>query len=97
MCLKNLFPYLTNHIKQKLYIKVIWRNRNIEDILVGTKKELKDREWLLAKSVFQGVNPLNKAITEVSENGIKLCAIEKTINDSLCYRLTGCCPKRSKQ
>lgn len=50
------FPTLPEHIK------MIWADLNVEEALVPMTSPLKNEEWLLAKSVFQGVSPLNKSI-----------------------------------
>jgi|ERR1044071_2657670 superfamily I DNA and RNA helicase len=44
------------------HIKIIWADLNVEDALVPIASPIGDEEWLLAKSVFQGVSPLNKSV-----------------------------------
>lgn len=42
--------------------KIIWSDGDLEEVLVNIEKDLNEREWRLAKSVFQGVSPLNNKI-----------------------------------
>lgn len=63
--------------------KVIWRDLNLEGILLPCASVLSDRQWLLAKSVFQGVNPLNKSVEEAPASaqtlGEAIAILEKDI------------------
>lgn len=42
------------------HIKAVWADLDIDTVLTTVDAPLDHREWLLAKSVFQGVSPLNK-------------------------------------
>lgn len=60
------FPLISrNDLEEKLNpflgsSKAIWADLDISEIFVKTPIQLTPRKWLLAKSVFQGVSPLNK-------------------------------------
>lgn len=45
--------------------KVMWADLDTTEVLIRTP-ELSDREWSLAKSVFQGVSPLNRNLNHVT-------------------------------
>src|SRR6266513_1666532 len=61
----------------------IWRDLDVSEALVELEKKLSPKEWTLTKSVFQGVNPLNKGISEIAEDlskmGGAIKALEKEI------------------
>ncbi len=50
------------------YAKVIWKDLKTNDVL-KEGSELSSTEWALAKSVFQGVNPLNKNLDRLPASG----------------------------
>jgi superfamily I DNA and RNA helicase len=43
------------------HISFIWSDLNVEDLLLPIEPAPRQQEWLLAKSVFQGISPLNKS------------------------------------
>src|ERR1043165_2067775 len=65
------------------HMRMIWADLNIEDALVPTPSLMSDEEWLLAKSVFQGVSPLNKGVispnAEAKTFGEAIRILEKNI------------------
>lgn len=65
------------------HIKIIWADLNVEDAFVPMSTILSDEEWLLAKSVFQGVSPLNKGVISPSARadtfGEAIRMLEKSI------------------
>lgn len=62
--------------------KYIWSNHDIADVLEPVGK-MADRTWLVAKSIFQGVSPLNKGLNEkispAKTMGEAIQALEKDI------------------
>lgn len=48
-------------------VGTIWSNVNVENVLVRTEGELAEREWQLAKSVFQGIHVINKGVEDLPE------------------------------
>lgn len=61
----------------------VCKDRNLDSLLINIDPPLKPIEWLTSKSVFQGINPLNKQITEVPINsatmGGAISLLEKQI------------------
>jgi superfamily I DNA and RNA helicase len=43
------------------HIRFIWSDLDVNEILIPINPSPDEQEWTLAKSVFQGVNPLNKS------------------------------------
>jgi superfamily I DNA and RNA helicase len=44
------------------HLRLIWADLNVREALVSINP-LPERDWMLAKSVFQGVSPINRSIT----------------------------------
>lgn len=73
LAFENKFGPITNlESASNNIVKLIWKDLNLSEILIPQTQALKDREWLAAKSVFQGVNPLNRQITDVPDNSTTL-------------------------
>lgn len=53
-------------------IKIIWSNYDVKDILVKLDSSLDDVEWRLAKSIFQGVGPLNNGVGYTEDRANKM-------------------------
>ncbi len=51
---------------------IYFRDSDITKALHKLELPLGEREWLLTKSVFQGANPLNKQIIDVSDKVVKI-------------------------
>jgi len=47
--------------------KVIWRDLDFSNVLIPSSGSLSPRDWKLAKSVFQGINPLNRGVNDAVE------------------------------
>jgi superfamily I DNA and RNA helicase len=45
--------------------RVLWADLDLQSALVPTEA-LSDRQWLLAKSVFQGVSPINQSTSDIT-------------------------------
>lgn len=64
-------------------LMIVWKDIEIAHITQKLDKRLSEREWALTKSVFQGVNPLNRMSGEIDENlakmGGAIQALEKEI------------------
>src|SRR2546427_1610338 len=63
--------------------RVVWGDGDVSDALVPLEKPLGERQWRLAKSVFQGINALNKgrpATADTAANlGPALAILEREI------------------
>lgn len=61
----------------------IWKSLQPGKAIKELHTTLSERQWALAKSVFQGINPLNRNVTEIKENlstmGGAIQALEKEI------------------
>lgn len=57
-------------------VKFIWKDLNLQGVLINTNKPLTNREWLLSKSVFQGISPLNRFTAEIAQEA-------KTFGDAI--------------